>query len=179
MDAWRGFKKGSWCKRVDVRDFVVKNFTPYFGDGSFLQKPTERTKEVLSKVNELLVEENKKGGVLDVDVNNISSILAYKAGYIIEGKDIIKGLQTDYPLRRAVNPFAGKKMCEQACEAYGYKLSENVKNAFRYRTTHNDGVFHAYTEEMKKARHAGIITGLPDAYARGRIIEITQNCAFV
>lgn len=169
MDAWRNFKKGKWCKTIDTRGFIQLNYTPYYGGADFLAPATERTKSVLAKVNALLVEENKKG-VLDIDTNHVSSLLAYPAGYVSQNEDIIVGLQTDKPLKRAVNPFAGKRMCESACEAYGYELSDYVRIAFKYRTTHNDAVFHAYTDEMKKARHCGIITGLPDAYARGRIV---------
>lgn len=170
MEHWRGFKEGNWCKTIDVSNFIKLNYTPYLGDSSFLKGPTERTKEVKARVDELLIEENKKGGVLDIDTENVSSILTYRPGYIIKGKDIIMGLQTDKPLKRAVNPFAGYRNAVQACEAYGYQIGENVKNEFKYRTTHNTGVFRIYTDTMKKARHAGILTGLPDAYARGRII---------
>jgi len=125
---------------------------------------------VKARVEELLVEETKKGGVLEVDTDNVSSILTFGPGYIIEGKDIIVGLQTDKPLKRAVNPFAGYRNAVQACQAYGYEIGERVKNEFKFRTTHNTGVFRVYTDTMRKARHAGILTGLPDAYARGRII---------
>lgn len=170
MNAWRSFVEGNWTKNIDVRDFIVKNYKPYEGDESFLTQPTARTQKLNGIVNQLLVEEAKKGGVLDIDTKRVSSLLNYDAGYIDKDNEIIVGLQTQAPLTRAVNPFAGKRMCEKACEAYGYDLSDEVKNAFKYRTTHNDGVFHAYTEEMRQARHAGIITGLPDAYARGRII---------
>ncbi|MEG2541273.1 MAG: pyruvate formate lyase family protein, partial [Clostridia bacterium] len=151
-------------------DFINLNFTPYLGDALFLQKPTSRTLDVLGEVTNLLAEESRRGGVLDVDTEHVSSILAYDTGYIDKDKDIILGLQTDSPLKRAVNPFAGKRMCESACSAYGYQLSEHVKTAFQYRTTHNDGVFHVYTKEMRNARSVGVITGLPDAYARGRIV---------
>lgn len=169
MEAWRNFKRGKWCERVDVRDFINLNVTPYTGDAAFLAPPTERTERVLKRVNLLLEEENEKG-VLDIDTEHVSSILSYAPGYVIKEDDIIVGLQTDAPLKRAVNPFAGKRMCESACKAYGYTLSDKVRDAFTYRTTHNDGVFSVYTDEMKKARHCGIITGLPDAYARGRIV---------
>lgn len=170
MDAWRSFVKGSWTDTVDLRDFINKNYTQYNGDSSFLAEPTARTLRVNNIVNKLLIEETKKGGVLDVDTEHVSSLLSYKPGYISKEDEIIVGLQTDAPLKRAVNPFAGKRMCDEACEAYGYELSDEVKKAFQYRTTHNDGVFHAYTDEMRAARHIGIMTGLPDAYARGRII---------
>lgn len=170
MSAWRGFQEGIWQKEINVRDFVQKNYKPYDGDESFLVGTTERTDLVLARVEELLIEENKKGGVLDIDTEHASSVLSYKPGYIIEGKELIVGLQTDAPLKRAVNPFAGYRNAIQACQAYGYEMGEGVKNLFRYRTTHNTGVFRAYTDTMKKARHAGVLTGLPDAYGRGRII---------
>ncbi len=168
-EEWQGFCKGKWCDKIDVRDFIVKNYTPYEGDASFLQGPTERTKKISAKLNALLAEEAKKG-VLDVDTENVASILSYAPGYVDKDLDIIVGLQTDAPLKRAVNPFAGKRMCEKACDAYGYKMSDKIREEFKYRTTHNDGVFRVYTEEMRAARHVGVITGLPDAYARGRII---------
>ena len=168
-EEWQGFRKGKWCEKIDVRDFIVKNYTLYEGDASFLQGPTERTKKISAKLNALLAEEAKKG-VLDVDTENVASILSYAPGYVDKDLDIIVGLQTDAPLKRAVNPFAGKRMCEKACDAYGYKMSDKIREEFKYRTTHNDGVFRVYTEEMRAARHVGVITGLPDAYARGRII---------
>lgn len=168
-EEWQGFRKGKWCDKIDVRDFIVKNYTPYEGDASFLQGSTERTKKISAKLNALLAEEAKKG-VLDVDTENVASILSYAPGYVDKDLDIIVGLQTDAPLKRAVNPFAGKRMCEKACDAYGYKMSNKIREEFKYRTTHNDGVFRVYTEEMRAARHVGVITGLPDAYARGRII---------
>ena len=168
-EEWQCFRKGKWCDKIDVRDFIVKNYTPYEGDASFLQGPTERTKKISAKLNALLAEEAKKG-VLDVDTENVASILSYAPGYVDKDLDIIVGLQTDAPLKRAVNPFAGKRMCEKACDAYGYKMSDKIREEFKYRTTHNDGVFRVYTEEMRAARHVGVITGLPDAYARGRII---------
>ena len=170
MNYWRNFKEGAWTSGIDVADFIKRNYTPYLGDASFLEGTTERTECIKARLNELLIAETKKGGVLDIDTDTVSSILSYKPGYVIEGKDIILGLQTDEPLKRAVNPFAGYRNTLQACRAYGYELSEDIKKKFLYRTTHNTGVFRAYTDTMKKARHAGILTGLPDAYARGRII---------
>ncbi len=170
MTCYRGFKEGNWNKAIDVADFIKSNFTSYTGDAAFLKGTTKRTDTVKKRVEELLVEENKKGGVLDVDTNVVSSILSHKPGYIIKGEDIILGLQTDEPLKRAVNPFSGYRNTVQACEAYGYEIGENVKEEFKYRTTHNTGVFRVYTDTMRKARHAGILTGLPDAYSRGRII---------
>ena len=170
MNSWRNFNGGKWEKAINVSDFIQKNYTPYLGDASFLEGTTERTDSVKARVEELLIKENENGGVLDVDTEHVSSILSHAPGYIEKDKDIILGLQTDEPLKRAVNPFAGYRNALQACEAYGYEMSDKVKEQFRYRTTHNTGVFRAYTDTMKKARHAGILTGLPDAYARGRII---------
>ena len=170
MDAWRKFKAGTWTEEINVRDFIMNNITSYEGDKSFLEGPTERTKELYKKVTGLFVEEMKKGGVLDVDTEHVSSILAFQPGYIDKDKELIVGLQTDAPLKRAVNPFAGFRNAEQACEAYGYRMSDKIRASYVYRTTHNDGVFRAYTDTMKKARHAGILTGLPDAYGRGRLI---------
>ncbi|MDE6723596.1 MAG: formate C-acetyltransferase [Eubacterium sp.] len=169
-DAWRGFKTGEWCNGINVRDFINKNYTAYDGDSSFLEAPTERTDRVRKKLDELLVAETKNGGVLDVDTSKVLTILSHKPGYVIKEDDIIVGLQTDEPLKRGVSPFAGYRNAVQACEAYGYEISDKIKDEFTYRTTHNTGVFRAYTDTMKKARHAGILTGLPDAYARGRII---------
>ena len=168
MEAWRDFKIGKWTKKIDVRDFINKNFTQYNGDKSFLQGPTERTLRVNEKVKKLLVEENKKG-VLDIDTSKPNTILSFGPGYVSD-EDIIVGLQTDAPLRRSVSPFSGFRNAEQACEAYGYKMDQKVYDDFKYRTTSNDGIFKAYSDTMRKARHVGIITGLPDAYGRGRII---------
>ena len=170
MDAWRNFNTGDWCSEINVRDFINKNYTAYDGDSSFLAKPTERTERVSKRLKELLIAENEKGGVLDVDTTKVLTILSHKPGYVVKEDDIIVGLQTDEPLKRGVSPFAGYRNAVQACEAYGYEMSDEIKNQFIYRTTHNTGVFRAYTDTMKKARHAGILTGLPDAYARGRII---------
>jgi len=170
MTCYRDFKEGNWLKTIDVSDFIKNNYKYYDGDSTFLSTTTPRTDSVKARVEELLIEENKKGGVLDIDTDCVSSLLSHKPGYIIKGEDIIVGLQTDEPLKRAVNPFAGYRNAEQACEAYGYEIGENVKKEFKFRTTHNSGVFRVYTETMRKARHAGILTGLPDAYARGRII---------
>ncbi|MCD7723649.1 MAG: formate C-acetyltransferase [Clostridiales bacterium] len=170
MDAYRNFKKGAWCNEINVRDFINKNYTAYDGDASFLAAPTERTERVSNRLSELLIAENKKGGVLDVDADRVLSLLSHEPGYVIEKDDIIVGLQTDEPLKRGVSPFSGFRNAVQACEAYGYKMSNKVREAFTYRTTHNTGVFRVYTDEIKKARHAGLLTGLPDAYARGRII---------
>lgn len=171
MEVWRGFSKGAWCDRIDVSNFIKLNYTAYDGDSSFLEGPTDRTKKEMDRVHELLIKENDNGGVLDVDTERVLSILSHEPGYVIDkDTDVIVGLQTDEPLKRGVSPFAGFRNAVQACNAYGYELSEKIKDEFTYRTTHNTGVFRAYTDTMKAARHAGILTGLPDAYARGRII---------
>lgn len=171
MEAWRGFGKGAWCDRIDVSNFIKLNYTAYDGDSSFLEGPTDRTQKEMDRVHELLIKENDNGGVLDVDTERVLSILSHDPGYVVDkDTDIIVGLQTDEPLKRGVSPFAGFRNAVQACNAYGYELSEKIKDEFTYRTTHNTGVFRAYTDTMKAARHAGILTGLPDAYARGRII---------
>lgn len=169
-EQWNGFKPGQYENEINVADFIRTNYTPYEGEADFLAKPTARTEKMMEKVNALLKAEREKGGVLDVDVENVSSLLGFNPGYIDKENEIIVGLQTDAPLRRAVNPFGGIRMARSACEAYGYKLSDKIEEEFRYKTTHNDGVFHVYTDEMRAARHVGIITGLPDAYGRGRII---------
>jgi formate C-acetyltransferase len=170
-NAWRNFKEGVWCDEINVSNFIKMNYTPYDGDASFLEGPTERTNKEMKRVKELLIAEDQKGGVLDVDTERVLSILSHDAGYVVDkDTDLIVGLQTDEPLKRGVSPFAGFRNAVQACNAYGYELSEKIKDEFTYRTTHNTGVFRAYTDTMKKARHAGILTGLPDAYARGRII---------
>ena len=170
MNEWRSFKQGNWNDEIDVRDFIQRNYTPYTGDESFLEKATERTKRLREKTDALLKAERDAGGVLDIDTERVSSLLSYPAGYIDKPDEIIFGLQTDAPLKRTVNPFGGMRMAKQACEAYGYELGERIKMNFEYKTTHNDGVFRVYTDEMKRLRKYGILTGLPDAYGRGRII---------
>jgi len=170
FNEWQGFNKGNYNKCIDVRDFIQKNYTPYLSDDSFLEGPTDRTNSIMEKVNALLKEEREKGGVLDIDTEHVSSLVNYTAGYIDKDNEIIVGLQTDKPLKRGINPFGGIRLCRQACEAYGYKVSDKVETEFSYKTTHNDGVFHVYSKDMKALRHAGILTGLPDAYGRGRII---------
>lgn len=167
---WEGFKPGNWQETIDVRDFIQRNYTPYTGDGSFLKPATERTKGLLHKLENLLALEQEFGGVLDIDTQTVTSLLNYKPGYLDKEKEIIVGLQTDRPLKRGVNPFGGLRMTREACRAYGYELSRKVEDEFQYRTTHNDGVFRVYNKETKAARHCGLITGLPDAYGRGRII---------
>ena len=164
------FKEGTWSAGIDVRDFIQKNYTPYTGDGSFLAGPTEQTRRLKGKLDDLLAVERARGGVLDVETQTVSSLLNYAPGYLDREDELIVGLQTDAPLRRGVNPFGGIRMAREACAAYGYTLSPKVEDEFQYRTTHNDGVYRVYTEEMRNARRCGIITGLPDAYGRGRII---------
>ncbi len=164
------FKETVWKKEVNVRDFIISNYTPYDGDDSFLSAPTKRTLRLWDKVKSLMEEERKNGGVRSIDPHTISTIAAHDAGYIDRELETIVGLQTDEPLKRAIMPFGGIRMVRSSLEAYGYEMDPEVENVFKYRKTHNDGVFDAYTEEMKKARHAAIITGLPDAYGRGRII---------
>lgn len=171
MEAWRNFKQGVWCDEINVSNFIKMNYTQYNGDASFLEGATHRTDVEMKRVKELLIKENENNGVLDVDTDKVLSILSHDAGYVVDkDTDIIVGLQTDEPLKRGVSPFAGLRNAVQACNAYGYELSDKIKDEFTYRTTHNTGVFRAYTDTMKKARHLGILTGLPDAYARGRII---------
>ena len=170
FEQWNGFKEGKWQEEINVRDFIQTNYTPYEGDDSFLCGPTERTVKLNEKFSALLAEEQKRGGVLDVDTETVSSLTSYAPGYLDKENEIIVGIQTDSPLKRGVNPFGGINMTRKACKAYGYTLSEKVEDEFKYRTTHNDGVFRVYSDAIRAARHTGIITGLPDAYGRGRII---------
>lgn len=167
---WLGFNNGIWQDEINVRDFIQQNYTVYQGDESFLSSATVRTKNMMKKVETLFALERQFGGVLDIDTVTVSSLTSYSPGYVDKDNEIIVGLQTNRPLKRGVNPFGGIRMARQACEAYGYKLSKKVEDEFSYRTTHNDGVFRAYTDEMRLARKSHIITGLPDAYGRGRII---------
>ena len=167
---WNGFNKGVWMDEINVRDFIQTNYTEYTGDESFLGGATDRTKELMKKLEGLFALERQFGGVLDIDTDTVSSLKSYAPGYLDKEKELIVGLQTSRPLKRGVNPFGGIRMARNACEAYGYKLSNKVEEEFMFRTTHNDGVFRAYTDEMRAARKSHIITGLPDAYGRGRII---------
>lgn len=171
QDAHRGFVSGGWQQRIDVRDFVLRNREPYDGDGHFLSGPTQRTRQLWDICLHLLEEEHRRGGVLDIDTEVVSSIAGHRPGYVQRDLELIVGLQTDQPLKRAVNPYGGIRMAATACEQYGYKLDPRVFEIFtRYRTTHNDAVFAVYTDEHRELRRSGIITGLPDAYGRGRII---------
>ncbi len=169
-EQWNGFVGGKWEDEINTADFIQKNYTPYTGDQSFLAGPTKRTERLMEDVNAMLKLEQDYGGVMDIDTYTVSTLTGYKPGYINKNLELIVGLQTDRPLKRGVNPFGGIRMARQACEAYGYELSEQIENYFKYKTTHNDGVYRVYTPEMRAARKAGILTGLPDAYGRGRII---------
>lgn len=170
MEQWKNFKEGNWTKSIDVSNFIQKNYKQYNGDESFLATKTTKTQKVWDKCKELLKEELKKH-VLDIDVDHMSGINAFDKGYICEDDNVIVGLQTDAPLKRIVNPYGGIRMVYQELEAYNYKLNPNVDKYFNeYRKTHNQGVFDAYTSDIRKARHVGLLTGLPDAYGRGRII---------
>lgn len=167
---WRDFKEGIWSEEINVRNFIQKNYTAYYGDEKFLCKASKKTNRLWKKIERLLILEIEKG-VLDIDTDIISGIDKFKPGYIDEKDEIIVGLQTDAPLKRMVNPFGGIRMVEQALREYGYEMNDEIYNIFTsYRKTHNQGVFDAYTEEMRAARSAGLLTGLPDAYGRGRII---------
>jgi formate C-acetyltransferase len=167
---WEGFIEGDWMNSIDVRNFIQQNFKLYEGDKSFLAGPTDKTKKVWEKCSQLIIEEIKKG-VLDVDVDTISDIDVFAPGYIDRENEVIVGLQTDAPLKRITNPWGGIRMAESALESYGYKVNKEMDEIFsHYRKTHNQGVFDAYTEEIRAARKTGVITGLPDAYGRGRII---------
>ena len=173
-EQWQGFEGRLWKEEINVRDFIQNNYTPYEGDSSFLSDPTEATNQLWGKLQELQKEERAKGGVLDMETEVVSSLTAYGPGYICEelkDKEQVVGLQTDKPLKRAFMPFGGIKMAEEACKTYGYEPNPKFHKIFTdYHKTHNQAVFDAYTPEMKKARHAKILTGLPDTYGRGRIV---------
>jgi len=170
FEQWNGFNLNRWDKEINVSDFIKHNYTAYYGDAEFLEGPTERTCDINNQIKELLKKESENGGVLDIDTDTISSLASYAPGYIDKDKELIVGLQTDAPLKRGINPFGGMRMARSAAKAYGYEVSKRIEDAFEFKTTHNDGVFSVYTEDMLKARHFGILTGLPDAYGRGRII---------
>jgi formate C-acetyltransferase len=171
VQEWAGFEGKLWKERIDVRDFIQSNYHQYNWGEDFLTAPTERTKNLWARCEEIFAREREKGGVLDIDTTTVSTITSHGPGYIDKENELVVGLQTDAPLRRAIKPFGGIRMVEAACEAYGYKVDPNVVGIFtKYRKTHNEGVFSAYTPDMRAARKAGVITGLPDAYGRGRII---------
>lgn len=170
QEAWKGFKEGLWTNEINVKDFIKNNYTSYEGNENFLEQPSTKTKKVWKTCEKLLEEELKKH-VLDIDVDHMSGINAFDAGYIDKENEVIVGLQTDKPLKRIVNPYGGIRMVYQELDAYGYKINPEVDKYFNeYRKTHNQGVFDAYTQEIRTARHVGLLTGLPDAYGRGRII---------
>ena len=165
------FKSGRWQQEINVRDFIQKNYTLYEGDASFLEGPTEATTKLWQTCCDLLKKERENGGVIDMDTEIVSTITSHSAGYIDKELEKIVGFQTDAPLKRSMQPFGGIRMAEAACKSYGYKVNPQISEFFsKYRKTHNQGVFDCYTPEMKAARHAAILTGLPDAYGRGRII---------
>jgi len=170
FNSWDAFNGGRWQENIDVRDFIQGNYTPYYGDEAFLEEATLRTRELFEKFETLRKVELERKGVVDISTDTVSSLLTYDAGYLEKEKEIIVGLQTDKPLKRGVNPFGGIKMTRQSVKAYGYELDQKIEDYFTYKTTHNDGVFRVYNQAMKTARTTGIITGLPDAYGRGRII---------
>ncbi|MCY8400238.1 formate C-acetyltransferase [Bacillus haynesii] len=171
MVQWKGFTTNVWQKEVNVRDFILSNFEPYQGDESFLEPPTEATSALWDHVMDLTKKERENGGVLDMDTEIVSTITSHGPGYLDKGLEKVVGVQTDEPFKRSLQPFGGIRMAKQACESYGFELNDEVEKIFTdYRKTHNQGVFDAYTDEMKLARKVGIITGLPDAYGRGRII---------
>ena len=171
MEEWKNFKKGTWCSEINVRDFIKNNYKPYLGDESFLVGPTEKTKKILKKYEDICKEEEKKH-VIDIDVDTPAGITAFKPGYISEEDDVIVGLQTDQLCKRSIVPKGGLKMVYQELDAYGYKINEQLDKFMKTNLvkTHNDGVFDAYTKEIRNARHYKLLTGLPDAYGRGRII---------
>ncbi|CAM3737097.1 formate C-acetyltransferase [Mesobacillus zeae] len=171
MDQWKGFSGGTWQKEINVRDFILNNFTQYNGNDEFLADATKATNSLWDKVMEMTKEERNKGGVLDMDTEIVSTITSHGPGYLDKEKETVVGVQTDAPFKRSMQPFGGIRMAKAAVEAYGYELDKEVEKIFTdFRKTHNQGVFDAYTKEMIMARKAAIITGLPDAYGRGRII---------
>ena len=163
FDEWYNFNEGDWTKKIDVRDFIQKNYTPYEGDSSFLVPATKKTEQLWNKVLKLFEKERKKGGVLDISENIASTITSHDAGYIDKKLEEIVGLQTEAPLKRAIMPNGGIRIVEKSCEAQGKKVSDKIEDIFHnYRKTHNDGVFAAYTPEIRAARSSHLITGLPD-----------------
>ena len=165
MIEWKNFNGKNWKEKIDVKQFILDNYTEYTGNESFLADITEKTKRLNDKYFELSKIEIEKG-VLDIDTKTVSGIDAYEPGYLIKEDEVIVGFQTDEPLKRIVNPFGGMRMVKTSLDAYGYKLNPKVEEDYKYRKTHNDGVFSAYTTDIRKARHAGLLTGLPDAYGR-------------
>jgi len=176
--AWRGFKTGNWNEKIDVRDFIQLNYTPYTGDSSFLEGPTKDTLDLWAQVLKLSEEERKNGGVLDMDTSVVSTIISHAPGYLNADKEKIVGFQTDKPFKRSLQPYGGIRTAKNALEAYGYSIDPEIENIFTtHRKTHNSGVFDVYTDEMRRCRKYSIITGLPDAYGRGRIIGDYRRAA--
>ena len=168
---WNGFNKGTWTDTVDVREFIQQNYTPYTGDDSFLANATEKTTKLWNVVLDLYKKEKENGGVLDIDTKTISTMTSHAPGYINKDLEEIVGLQTDSPLKRAIMPFGGIRIVEKSCEAYGKQVDPQVDEIFhKIRKTHNEGVFDAYTPDVRAARSSHLLTGLPDGYGRGRII---------
>ena len=168
--AWSGFNAGQWQNEINVNDFILSNYTEYTGDESFLCGKTKKTTALLKKVDKLVAKETKKG-ILGVDLKRLSGVTSFGAGYIDKKNEVIFGLQTDKPLKRIINLYGGIRMAKSALKAYGYELDEKLEKSFsQFRKSHNEGVFAAYTPSIKRARSAGLLTGLPDAYGRGRII---------
>ena len=168
--AWKGFREGAWMDGINVRSFIQKNYTLYEGDDAFLAGISPKTKAVWDKCSDLIVEEIQKG-IIDVETNIISGIDNFAPGYIDRENEVIVGLQTDAPLKRIVNLYGGLRCAQQSLKQYGFQLNPDIESKFHeYRKTHNEGVFDAYPERVRAARHAGLLTGLPDAYGRGRII---------
>ncbi|MCP8970993.1 formate C-acetyltransferase [Ectobacillus ponti] len=177
-DVWQGFKGEKWKHEVDVRDFILSNITVYKGDDTFLAPATEATNRLWAQVMELTKQERENGGVLDMDTKVVSTITSHGPGYLNKELETVVGVQTDAPFKRSLQPFGGIRMAEQSCESYGFQVDEEISRIFRdFRKTHNQGVFDAYTDEMKAARKSGVITGLPDAYGRGRIISDYRRAA--
>nr|HPO48850.1 pyruvate formate lyase family protein [Spirochaetota bacterium] len=174
MDEWKGFKKGKWIDKINVRNFIQVNYRPYdrddYDDDTFLAESTEKTKKLWNKI-QILLEEERKKGVYDAETKIPSNITVYKSAYIDKELEVIVGLQTNKPLKRSIMPAGGLRMVIDSLAAYGYKLDPSVEYIYKnLRKTHNDGVFQSYTDEMRRARKSGILTGLPDSYGRGRII---------
>lgn len=178
MQAWEDFKSGSWQEEIDVRQFIQLNYEPYEGDASFLAGSTEATQQLWEEFMELAKQERDQGGVLDMDTEVVSSIISHGPGYLNKELEVIVGIQTEKPLKRALQPYGGIRMAKNACESYGYELDPEIEHIFStYRKTHNQGVFDGYSPAMSLARKVSIITGLPDAYGRGRIIgDYRMSC---
>ena len=177
---WTGFVGGQWEKEVNVRDFIQKNYTVYEGDDSFLAAPTQDTKDLWAQVMDLTKQEREAGGVLDMDTDVVSTLVSHKAGYLDNSKEKIVGLQTDKAFKRGMNVYGGIRMAMKACEDNGYKVDDSIVEFFStHRKTHNAGVFDAYDDDIRACRSNHIITGLPDAYGRGRIIGDYRRVAFI